>query len=138
MPTRLNPYISFRDQAREAMEFYRSVFGGELQSSTFGESGMPHDPSDAGKVLHSQLETPGGLVLMAADTPSSMEVDEGSSISISLSGEDEDELRGYYDKLAASGEATMPLDKAPWGDVFGMCTDRFGVRWLVNIAGGGA
>jgi PhnB protein len=117
------------------MELYRSVFGGEVQLSTFGESGVPHDPSDADKVLHSQLETPGGLVLMASDAPSSMELDEGSSISISLSGDDEAELRGYFEKLAASGEATMPLGKAPWGDWFGMCTDRFGVHWLVNIAG---
>lgn len=135
MTTRLNPYLGFRDQAREAMEFYRSVFGGEVQLSTFGESGMPHDPSDADKVMHAQLETPDGLVLMASDLPSSMEADEGSSISISLSGDDEAELRGYYEKLAASGEATMPLAKAPWGDLFGMCTDRFGVRWLVNVAG---
>lgn len=132
MATRLNPYLSFRDQAREAMEFYRSVFGGELHVNTFGD--MAHDPSEANQVMHAMLEAPGGMTLMASDTPSGMEVPEGSSISISLSGDDEAELRGYYDKLSESGTVMVPLEKAPWGDHFGMCTDRFGVRWMVNIA----
>lgn len=134
MSTRLNPYIGFRDNARQALEFYQSVFGGELQLSTFADFGASEDPADAGKIMHGQLETPNDLVLMAADTPSSMEYSEGGSISISLSGEDEEELRGYWDKLAGSGQATMPLEKAPWGDTFGMCLDKFGVQWMVNIA----
>jgi PhnB protein len=138
MASRLNPYLSFRDQAREAMAFYESVFGGELTVSTFAD--MPDipgtDPSEGEKVMHSQLEAPNGMWLMAADTPASMG-DPGPNGSISLSGDDEAELRGYYDKLAESGTVTMPLNKAPWGDSFGMCTDRFGVNWLVNIAGEG-
>ena len=134
MTTRLNPYLSFRDNAREAMEFYKSVFGGELQSNTFKDFGLSQDPSDDDKVMHSMLEAPNGMVLMGADTPSAMEVQSGSSISISLSGDDEAELRGYFEKLSADGTVTMPLEKAPWGDHFGMCTDRFGVSWLVNIS----
>ena len=135
MPTRLNPYISFRDNAREAMEFYRSVFGGELSVSTFADHQAAQDPSESDKIMHSQLEAPNGFVLMGADTPQQMEYSEGSRITISLSGDDEGELRGYYDKLADGGNVIMPLDKAPWGDYFGMCTDRFGVTWLVNISG---
>jgi PhnB protein len=135
MSTRLNPYIGFRDNARQALEFYQSVFGGELQLSTFADFGASEDPADAGKIMHGQLESRNDLVLMAADTPSSMEYSEGGSISISLSGEDEEELRGYWDKLAGSGQATMPLEKAPWGDTFGMCVDGFGVAWMVNILG---
>ena len=135
MPTRLNPYVSFRDNAREAMEFYKSVFGGELATSTFAELHASEDPSEGDKIMHSQLEAPNGMVLMGADTPNGMEYDEGSRITISLSGEDEAELRGYYDKLADGGTVVMPLEKAPWGDHFGMCADRFGVRWMVNIAG---
>ena|SRR5215210_9279593 len=138
MPTRLNPYLNFRDNAREAMEFYKSVFGGDLNVSTFADFNASEDPSESDKVMHSQLEAPDGMLLMAADTPNSMEFREGSNGRISLSGEDESELRGYYDKLSADGMVIMPLDKAPWGDFFGMCTDRFGVTWLVNISGAGA
>jgi PhnB protein len=137
MPTRLNPYLNFRDDAREAMEFYKSVFGGELAVNTFADFGMAEDPAEGDKVMHSQLEAPNGILLMGADTPNSMEFQEGSNGSISLSGEDEAELRGYYDKLCDGGMVIMPLDKAPWGDFFGMCADRFGVRWLVNISAAG-
>lgn len=137
MPTRLNPYLSFRDNAREAMEFYQSVFGGELTVSTFGEFGASEDPAEKDKVMHSQLESPGGLVLMGSDTPNSMDYTPGSSISVSLSGEDDAELTGYWEKLSAGGTVQEPLSKAPWGDSFGMCADRFGVNWLVNIAGSG-
>jgi PhnB protein len=135
MSVQLNPYLSFRDTAKEAMEFYRSVFGGELTSSTFAEFGASDDPAEKDKIMHSQLVGDNGLVLMAADTPSSMEVPTQSSISVSLSGDDEAALRGYWDKLSDGGSVTMPLEKAPWGDSFGMCVDRFGVPWMVNIAG---
>ena len=136
--TRLNPYISFRGTAREAMEFYQSVFGGELDLSTFSDFSMPGIAEDeANLIMHGQLEAPGGLVLMGADTPRSMDLAEGSSITISLSGTDEAELRGYWDKLAEGGTVSMPLEVAPWGDAFGQLTDRFGVAWMVNIAGSG-
>ena len=137
MPTRLNPYLGFRDNAREAMEFYRSVFGGKLTISTFGEYQASEDPSESDKVMHAQLEGEGGLVLMASDTPKQMDYPEGrSSVSVSLSGDDEAELRGYWDKLVDGADISMPLEKAQWGDSFGMLTDRFGVAWLINIAGG--
>lgn len=135
MPTRLNPYLSFRDNAREAMEFYNSVFGGELHMSTFGEFQVSEDPAEMDKIMHSMLETPNGMVLMGADTPAGMDLAEGSSITVSLSGEEEAELRGYWDKLSDGGQVTMPLEQAPWGDHFGMCTDRFGTQWMVNITG---
>ena len=137
MTSKLNPYISFRDNAREAMEFYTSVFGGELNVSTFGDFQASEDPAEKDKVMHSQLETPAGYTLMAADTPNAMEYTPGTNHSVSISGEnaDEAELRGYFDKLSDGGTVTMPLDKQMWGDVFGMCSDRFGVSWLVNVAG---
>ena len=131
--TILNPYLSFRDTAREAMDFYQSVFGGELTRSTFAEFQASEDPSEQDKIMHSQLKTDGGLTLMAADTPNSMEWSPGSNGSISLGGDNEAELRGYWDKLVEGGTITMPLEKAPWGDIFGMCTDKFVVDWLVNI-----
>ncbi len=131
--TTLNPYISFRGDARQAMEFYHSVFGGELVTSTFGESGMSQDPSDDELVMHSQLTGAAGLVLMGSDTPARMSYTPGDTISVSLSGEDESELRAYWDALTADATITAPFERAPWGDLFGMCTDRFGVNWLVNV-----
>jgi PhnB protein len=133
MTTRLNPYLNFRDTAREAMDFYQSVFGGELTSSTFAEFQASDDPAEQDKIMHSMLITDNGLVLMASDTPNRMDYTPGTNFSISLSGEDDAELRGYWEKLSAGGTITMPLNQAPWGDTFGMCVDKFGISWLVNI-----
>ena len=135
MTVRLNPYLNFRGRTREAMEHYRSAFGGELTSTTFAEGGMPHDPAEAEQIMHAQLEAPNGIMLMAADVPSSMPMESGSSISVSLSGDDETVLRGYWDALVVGGTVHLPLEKAPWGDTFGMAQDRFGVSWMVNISG---
>ena len=136
MASRLNPYISFKDNARQAMEFYKEVFGGDLTLNTFGESGAPGTP-DADKIMHAILETDSGFALMASDTPPGMPRSEGSSIAISLSGDDTDELHGHWDKLADGGQVSVPLEKQMWGDEFGMCIDRFGIGWMVNIAGSG-
>lgn len=137
MASRLNPYLSFKDTAREAMEFYRDVFGGELEINTFGEYG-DHSAPEADLVMHAMLETPAGFTLMASDTPPGMELREGSQITISLSGDEGDELRAYWEKLSGSGTVTMPLERQMWGDEFGACTDRFGIAWVVNIAGDAA
>jgi PhnB protein len=134
MQTRLNPYLSFRDNAREAMEFYRTVFGGKLDANTFKEYHASEDPSEDDKIMHSMLEAEDGIIIMAADTPNGMEYRPGTNISMSLSGDNEAELRGYYEKLSAGGTAVMPLEKAPWGDTFGMCVDKFGINWMVNIS----
>ena len=134
MSTKLNPYISFRDNAKQAMEFYQSVFGGELTLSTFGENQASEDPAEQDKIMHGMLVTENGLTLMGADTPKAMSYTPGDNYSVSLSGEDEDELRRYWDGLSAEGTVAMPLERAPWGDMFGMCADKFGVSWLVNIA----
>jgi PhnB protein len=131
--TRLNPYISFKNNAREAMDFYHSVFGGNLTLNTYGDSGMSEDPSEADKLMHAMLETENGLVLMGADTPNSMTITRGDNISISLSGEDDAELRGYWEKLTEGGQVVQPLEVAPWGDAFGMVTDKFDIHWMVNI-----
>jgi PhnB protein len=135
MQTQLNPYLSFRDNAREAMEFYKTVFGGKLTTSTFKEYHASQDPSEDEKIMHAVLEADNGIVFMASDTPNNMEYRTGTNYSMSLSGDNETELRGYYEKLSAGGTIGMPLEKAPWGDTFGMLTDKFGVSWLVNITG---
>lgn len=134
----LNPYLNFRGEAREALEFYRSVFGGELTVSSFADLGMEGVPeSERDHVMHGQLETPAGFTLMAADTPSHMDYARGSNqFGISLSGQADDDaqLREYWQKLGEGATITEPLATAPWGASFGMLTDRFGVNWLVNIA----
>lgn len=134
MASRLNPYISFTDNAREAMDFYRDVFGGNLEVNTFGDFGQPDSP-DADKIMHARLETDSGFTLMGADTPQGMEHHPGDNISVSLTGDDADELRGYWTKLSEGGQVSVPLEKQMWGDEFGMCTDRFGINWMVNISG---
>ncbi|MEW2401470.1 VOC family protein [Streptomyces sp. NPDC046862] len=131
MATRLNPYLSFAGDARQALEFYKEVFGGDLALNTYGQFGQADTP-DADKIMHGMLETPSGLTLMGADTPTG-DHNPGNNFSISLSGDDDAELRGYWEKLSAGGSVAVPLDKQMWGDVFGMCTDRFGIPWMVNI-----
>ena len=84
--------------------------------------------------MHSQLTVNDSVTLMAADMPESSGP-KGSPITISLSGEDEDQLRGWWEKLSDGGEIFAPFEKAPWGDTFGQCTDKFGVGWMVNVAG---
>ena len=131
----LNPYINFKDNARAAMDFYKSVLGGELRMNTFAEFGASSGPADADLIMHAQLETPAGFTLMASDTPAHMEFKGGGNISVSLSGTDESALSGYWNKLKDGATVTQALEKAPWGDSFGMLTDKYGVAWLVNIAG---
>ncbi len=136
MVTWLNPYITFGGNAREAMEFYQSVFGGELDVSTWSEMpDMPgYTPKMADQLMHSMLVVSDSITLMGADMPDSAGPKD-SPISVSLSGEDEAELRGWWDKLSDGAEVTAPFEKAPWGDTFGMCVDKFGVHWMVNVAG---
>lgn len=130
----LNPYLNFRGNAREAMEFYKRVFGGDLTISTFGELHASSDASEDNLVMHSVLEGQEGIAFMASDVPDRMEYTPGTnSFSMSLSGDHEARLRGYFDQLSDGGSVSMPLEKATWGDTFGMCSDRFGVGWLVNI-----
>ncbi len=136
MTTKLNPYINFRDNAKEAAEFYHSVLGGELEINTFGDTPGMADGDEADLVMHASIVTPKGLTLFLADSPAHVDLAPGGgNIQISLSGEDEDELRGYWDGLSAGGTPGVPLEKAPWGDTFGMFTDKFGVGWMVNILG---
>jgi PhnB protein len=132
MASRLNPYISFDGTAKPAMEFYKDVFGGNLTLTTFGETGAAGQPH-ADQIMHSQLETGSGYTLMASDIPPGMEHHGGDTITICLSGDDGEELRRYWGKLSEGGTVAIPMEKQVWGDEFGMCVDKFGVTWQVNI-----
>jgi PhnB protein len=133
MQSRLNPYIAFKDSTRQAMAFYQSVFGGEVTLNKFSELYPADDPAEGEKIMHAVLRAENGITFMAADTPKTMEYNPGASISMLLSGDDESELRPYFEKLSAGGTVAMPLEKAPWGDTFGMCVDKFGITWMVSI-----
>ncbi|HEY4314785.1 MAG TPA: VOC family protein [Actinomycetes bacterium] len=132
MASRLNPYLSFDGNAREAMEAYQGIFGGELTLTTFGEFGAADGPA-ADRIMHGQLETTSGYTIMGADTPPHEKYEPGNAMTVSLSGDDADELRGLWAKLSDGGSVSVPMEKQMWGDEFGMCTDRFGTPWMVNI-----
>ncbi|NGM15437.1 VOC family protein [Verrucosispora sp. WMMA2044] len=132
MTTRLNPYLTFDGDARQAMEFYQSVFGGQLRISTFGEFGTS-DPAVADKVMHALLNTDRGYTLMAADTAPGMPYQPGSTMTCSLSGDPEEGLAEAWERLSDGGTVRVPFEKQMWGDLYGMCVDRFGVPWMVNV-----
>jgi PhnB protein len=134
MKTKLNPYINFKNNARAAMEFYHSIFGGDLKMSTFKEYHASQNPVEDDLIMHAELDAGDDLAFMASDTPERMEYHPGNNITLSLSGDDEGRLTTYFQKLSTGGVVSMPLEKAIWGDTFGMCTDKFGIGWLVNIA----
>lgn len=139
MSATLSPYLNFRGTAREAMTFYRSVFGGELTVSAFKDYAMPVGPDEADLVMHAQLQLTGEVFLMGADVPSFMAWTPGeNTFSVSLSGDDLEKLTGWWDGLSEGATVSQPLERAPWGDSFGMLVDRFGVSWLVNISGSSA
>ncbi len=133
MASQLNPYLTFNGNAREAMEFYHSVFGGDLKINTFGEFGVP-DPAIADKVMHAMLTTPKGYLLMASDAAPGMgEPKQGDTMTVSLSGDPGEGLEEVWEKLADGGNVTMPFEKQMWGDLYGQLVDRFGIPWMVDV-----
>lgn len=137
MAVKLNAYINFAGEAKEALEFYQSVFGGEVYSDTFrsfASDAMPVAEQDLDRIMHGYLKGDNGIELMVSDATSTMETSSGSQIQLSLSGDDEATLKAYWNKLGEGGSVTMPLNKAPWGDTFGMLQDKYGISWMVDIA----
>jgi PhnB protein len=129
--TRLNPYLRFDGSARQAMEFYQSVLGGDLTMNTFREFGMQDSPQ-ADQIMHAQLETETGYTLMASDTPPGVPYHPGDTMTVSLSGDDA-VLRTYFEQLADGGKIGTPLEKQMWGAEYGDLTDKFGINWMVNF-----
>ncbi len=135
MGIHLNPYINWRGQAREAMEFYHSVLGGQLDVMTFADmGGMGVAEHEVDWVMHAALTVSDTVLLMGADHPEHV-AGEPTKQTVSISGDDETTLRAWWDGLSEGATVHQPLEKAPWGDSFGMLQDRYGVDWLVNIAG---
>lgn len=137
MPISLNPYLHFDGQAREALDFYASLFGGTPEVMTFAAFTEPNSP-DADRVMHGFLRGSTGIELMAADSPSDQPITgQGDGrITCTLSGDDEEALTQYWSGLSDGGQIQVPFEKQMWGDVFGMCVDRYGIAWMINVAGG--
>jgi PhnB protein len=134
MTVNVNPYLTFNGNCREAMDYYKSVLGGELTINNFGDFGG--DPSIADKVMHAMLT--GGLgTLMASDTAPGMPFNPGNTMTISVSGAEGDGLEEVWTKVSDGGQVTVPFEKQMWGDQFGACVDKFGVPWMVNITAQG-
>jgi PhnB protein len=133
MKPTLTPYLNFMGQTGPAMKFYQSVLGGDLKMQTFAESGMPTAPEDKDKIIHADLQND-ALSFMASDGNAEHPVHMGDNIMMSIVGSDSVLLKKYFDGLAAGGTVDMPLAKQFWGDTYGQLTDKFGVRWSVNIA----
>lgn len=134
MTSQLNPYLVFNGTAREALERYQAIFGGDLQIMTFGDVGASGDdgpPADG--VMHAYLGTPQGYALMASDGPPGQEVTKGTSTAVSISGDDVELLTGFFEQLSEGGTVDVPFETQMWGDTFGQCDDRFGVTWMVNV-----
>lgn len=136
MSVHVHSYIHFNGDAQQALDFYHEVFGGEVFSDTFDKFAsdeMPVDEADMKKIMHAFLKGDNGIELMLSDTPKGMEFNDGRRVTLTLSGDDEKQLREYWDKLTEGGTVTVPLAPAPWGGTFGMFVDKFGVEWMLNI-----
>ncbi len=132
----LEPYLFFNGNAREAMEFYKLVFGGELNISTIAEvpAGTPTMPgSKPTDVMHASLKG-GAVEIMATDSQKAS--DHSAKIELCIGGTDEALMRQIFDKLADGGKVKVKLDKQFWGDIFGSLTDKYGVDWMMMIGSG--
>ncbi|KQQ62662.1 VOC family protein [Microbacterium sp. Leaf320] len=130
----VTPYLSFRGNARDAMNFYHSVLGGELRIDTFDTvPAMMSSPQDKNLVLHSQLMIDDGPILMAADTPTHMPHSPAAGMSVSLSGDDQAEIERIWKAVSEGATVTMPLATPPWGGKFGMLVDKFGIPWMLSV-----
>lgn len=128
----LIPYLNFNGQTAEAMKFYQSIFGGDLQMQTYKEAQVKTPPEQKDLVMHARLENE-SVIIMASDARPDDTTLAGNNVHLSLNGVDEERLTQAFNGLAAGGEITDPLSKRFWGDQFGTVTDKFGIHWMVNI-----
>jgi PhnB protein len=131
----VNPYLTFNNNCAEAFDFYKSAFGTEfLTRMLFSDiPDSKYDAKEGNKVMHVALPIGQGTILMGSDSPAEFgPLREGDNLSIAISAASEEEAKKLFDSLSAGGKVTMPLEKAFWGALFGMFTDKYGVQWMVN------
>ncbi|MEU4513042.1 VOC family protein [Nonomuraea wenchangensis] len=127
-------HLNFRGDAREALAFYQSVFGGDVVAVTYQDAGNVQDPAEAGQVMWGQVSAPNGFRVMAYDVPSGQPWDQGrNAFFLALRGQDADEVTAYWEKLAVGASVLRPFGPAEWAALYGMLKDRFGVTWVVDV-----
>ena len=125
-------YVSFDGNCRQAMSFYRECLATELELNPYPDASGQPSSGPAAKIMHSQLLRRGAPILMASDTPQAGSLQPGNNFSAAIDCESVDEADRVFAALSRGGQVTMPLMEAPWGARFGMLTDQFGVRWMIN------
>ena len=134
MTVDVTPHLNFRGDARQALEFYRSVFGGELTVASYADMGGT-DPETADHVTFGQVTADNGFRIMAYDAYPHLDWDRGSDpFFVSLRGTDPAELQGYWDRLVEGAEVKQPIGPSAWAPLYGQLTDRFGITWVLDIA----
>ena len=130
----INPYLTFGGNCEEAFEFYRSVFGGEFPAVMRFKDMMPEAGDDGNLIMHIALPISEGNVLMGSDTTEAMGGEHvvGTNVSIAIGTDNREESDKLFAGLSAGGKVTMPMNDAPWGDYFGMFTDKYGFNWMIN------
>lgn len=127
-------HLNFRGDARDALEFYQSVFGGEIAAITYRDAHNVHDPDEADQLMWGQVVSHAGFRIMAYDVPSSAAWDPGIiPVYVSVRGADSAEISHYWEKLADGSTVVAPLSPAQWAPLYGMLTDRFGVTWVLDV-----
>ncbi|MCF3132304.1 VOC family protein [Streptomyces olivochromogenes] len=127
-------HLNFRGDARAALTFYRSVFGGDLVMVTYKDAGNVQEPSEADQVMWGQVAADSGFRVMAYDVPSRMPWSQGeNAFFVSLRGETAEEVTAYWKKLSEDATVLRPLEPAQWAPLYGMLRDRFGVTWVVDV-----
>ena len=129
----VNPYLAFKGNCKEAMEFYKSIFGGGLELMDFSSAPMEVPAEYKSKILHSKLKF-ADAIIMASDTMPNNPINIGDNVSISIAAESEEIGAKYFNKLSEGGKVIMPFEDAFWGSKFGMLEDKFGVRWMVDCS----
>jgi PhnB protein len=133
----INPYLNFQDNTEEVFNFYKSVFGTEfigLMRFKDSPGGDKMQPGDREKIMHIALPVGNGVILMGTDMLESQGqiLKEGNNFSLAITPESEEEGVRFFNGLSAGGKVEVPFEKAFWGAYFGMFTDKFGMRWMVN------
>ncbi|MEU4842957.1 VOC family protein [Nocardia testacea] len=127
-------HLNFRGEARAALEFYQSVFGGHLAAITYNDAGAVGNESDADQIMWGQVQAGNGFRVMAYDVPAPTAYTPGeNAFFVSVRGETAEEVSGYWEKLAAGATVVVPLAPASWAPVYGMLRDRFGVVWVLDV-----
>jgi len=135
MSLQTTTHLNFRGEAREALEFYQSVFGGDLVTVTYAEASAVQDPGEAEQIMWGQVAAPNGFRVMAYDVPAGRAWNRGEApFFVSVRTDDAAELEPYWARLVEGSVVVVDLGPAPWAPLYGMLTDRFGVTWVLDVA----